>query len=152
MGQSSGLDYILIFSAAGAGFILLTLIISRIISPKKPNPEKNQVYESGEEPVGTYWPAISNGYFVIALLFILFEIEVILLFPLAVIYGKTLNHAELVILWAAISGFLLVLVAGLIYAWSNGHLDWMKPKPANTKINSPVPPERYDAFNKKIRG
>jgi NADH-quinone oxidoreductase subunit A len=152
MGQSSGLDYILIFLAAGVGFIILTLIISRLISPKNPNPEKNQVYESGEEPIGTYWPSISNGYFVIAILFILFEIEVILLFPLAVIYGKTISHYELVLLWSAISGFLAVLVVGLVYAWANGHLDWMKPRPTKTDIKGAVPQERYNAFNQRVNG
>ena len=152
MGLSAELEYILIFTAAGAGFIILTLLISRLLSPSKPNPEKNQVYESGEEPLGTYWSSISNGYFVIALLFILFEIEVILLFPLAVVFGKTISQSEKILLWSAICGFLLVLVVGLIYAWANGHLDWMKPKPTDSNFRGPVPAERYEAFNKKIKG
>lgn len=151
MGELSGLHSVLIFTGAGAVFILVTLVFSKLISPSRPNPEKNEVYESGEEPVGTYWPAISNGYFILALLFILFEIEVILLFPLAVVFGKSTDLAYSIVLWSAISGFLLILIVGLAYAWVKGHLDWMKPKPEKNSFSGAVPEERYKAFNNRFK-
>ena len=151
MGNLSGLGQVLLFTGAGIVFILATLLVSRLISPSKPNSEKNEVYESGEEPVGSYWPAISNGYFVLALLFILFEIEVILLFPLAVVFGKSTDPIQAGILWVAISGFLIILVAGLAYAWAKGHLDWMKPKPEKNTFSGVVPEERYKAFNSRFK-
>ncbi|MFZ9980669.1 MAG: NADH-quinone oxidoreductase subunit A [Cyclobacteriaceae bacterium] len=150
MASITGLQYILIFSGVGLGFILLTLLISRLISPGRPNPEKNSVYESGEETSGNSWPAISNGYFVIALLFLLFEIEIIFLIPLAIAFGKSSNPRSALILWGAISGFVIILVAGLAYAWINGHLDWMKPAPVNPESSGVVPKERYNEFNKKF--
>ena len=101
----SGLGQVLVFTGAGIVFILVTLLVSRLISPSKPNSEKNEVYESGEEPVGSYWPAISNGYFVLALLFILFEIEVILLFPLALVFGKSTDPIQAGILGWPLADF-----------------------------------------------
>lgn len=150
MDSISGIYYILIFSGIGLGFIIVTLVISRLLSPGKPNPEKNAVYESGEETSGQSWPAISNGYFIIALLFLLFEIEIIFLFPLAIAFGKASDTGTALVLWAAIAGFVAILIAGLAYAWIKGHLDWMKPKPIKPDSTGSVPMDRYTEFNKKF--
>jgi NADH-quinone oxidoreductase subunit A len=150
MNSISGLHYILIFSGAGLAFIVVTLLISRFISPVRPNPEKNSVYESGEETTGHSWPALSNGYFIIALLFLLFEIEIIFLIPLAIAFGKSADPRSALILWGAITGFITILVVGLAYAWINGHLDWMKPALRKPESSGSVPEERYKAFNKKF--
>jgi NADH-quinone oxidoreductase subunit A len=150
MDSISGIYYILIFSGIGLGFIVVTLLISRLISPGRPNPEKNSVYESGEETSGQSWPALSNGYFIIALLFLLFEIEIIFLIPLAIAFGKSADSHSAVILWGAITGFVIILVVGLAYAWINGHLDWMKPAPVKPESSGVVPEERYKEFNKKF--
>ena len=150
MDSISGLHFILIFSGAGLGFIIVTLLISRLISPGRPNPEKNSVYESGEETSGQSWPAISNGYFIIALLFLLFEIEIIFLIPLAIAFGKSADPHSALILWGAITGFVIILVVGLAYAWINGHLDWMKTAPVKPGSSGVVPEERYKEFNKKF--
>lgn len=150
MDSTSGIFYVLIFSGIGLGFIIVTLVVSRLLSPSRPNPEKNAVYESGEETSGASWPAISNGYFIIALLFLLFEIEIIFLFPLAVAFGKATDPGGALLIWTAIAGFVVILIAGLAYAWINGHLDWMKPKPVKPDMKGSVPPDRYTEFNKKF--
>lgn len=149
MTSNSGLNFVLIFAGSGLAFILVSLLISRWISPKHPNPEKNAIYESGEESVGNYWPRVSNGYFIIALLFILFEIEVVLLFPIAAVFGKSQDLYQATLFWIAILGFLIILIVGLAYAWANGHLDWMKPRPAKNSFKGNVPSQRYDDLNKK---
>jgi NADH-quinone oxidoreductase subunit A len=150
MDSVSGIYYILIFSGVGLGFIIVTLLVSRILSPSRPNAEKNSVYESGEETSGQSWPAISNGYFIIALLFLLFEIEIIFLFPLAVAFGKATDAGAALVLWTAIAGFVVILIAGLAYAWIKGYLDWMKPRPVKPDLTGTVPMDRYTEFNKKI--
>ena len=149
MTPNAGLNFVLIFAGSGLAFILVTLLASRWISPKNPNPEKNAIYESGEESVGNYWPRVSNGYFIIALLFVLFEIEVVFLFPIASVFGKSQDKAQAILLWSAILGFLIILIVGLAYAWVNGHLDWMKPKPDKSQFKGDVPIQRYEEFNKK---
>jgi len=149
MTSNTGLDFILIFAGSGLAFIVVTLLVSRWISPKNPNAEKNAIYESGEESIGNYWPRVSNGYFIIALLFVLFEIEVVLLFPIAAVFGKSKDIEQAILFWGAILGFLAILIVGLAYAWVNGHLDWMKPKPEKHHFKGQVPTQRYEEFNKK---
>lgn len=154
------------FLLVGAGFIISALLLSRLLSPKRPNPEKLAAYESGEVAKGPSWPGISSGYYVIALLFLLFEVEIILLFPLiirmtgtspaeqAVLVAQNANAAISPLTWIFIEivGFVLVLSVGLAYAWSNGHLDWLKPQTeaGESTHRSPVPRSRYEEFNKRM--
>lgn len=145
---SSPLIELLVFVAIGAGFIISALVLSRLIGPSKPNPEKIASYESGEPARGNSWPSISTGYYVLALLFLLFEVEIILLFPLVVRLDDPTTDATgwLVI---EIIGFVLILSIGLAYAWANGHLNWMKPTPPSGHYRSPVPREQYEEFNRR---
>lgn len=147
--MSGPIFHILTFLAVGTVFILLALLASRLISPKKPNPEKNAAYESGEQAVGNTWPSISSGYYVIAILFLLFEVEIVLLFPLAVVSGNNPGDPSAEIVLIELIGFVAVLAAGLAYAWGHGHLDWMSPKPPTDDLPSPVPPSQYEEFNKR---
>lgn len=144
-----GLIQVLLFTLLGVAFILVTLTFSRLLGPNRPNPEKNSSYESGEQAAGDPWPKISTGYYVVALLFLLFEVEIILLLPVASKFGSSetldgMRAAGLEILF-----FLLVLSIGLAYAWVNGHLDWMKPKIGGDESKSVVPPNLYQEFNQK---
>ena len=141
--------HILTFVAVGTLFIVLALLASRLISPKNPNPEKNASYESGEQAIGTSWPAISTGYYVIAILFLLFEVEIVLLFPLAADFGDNPGDPSAKVVLVELVGFVAVLAAGLAYAWGHGHLDWMSPKPPDNDLQSPVPPSEYEEFNKR---
>lgn len=140
---------ILSFVAAGAVFIIIALLISRLISPKRPNSEKNSAYESGEQAAGTAWPALSSGYYVIAILFLLFEVEIVLLFPLAAVFGIVPGDPAPALVIIELIGFVAVLAAGLAYAWGHGHLDWMSPKPPSNDVASPVPPSSYEEFNQR---
>ncbi|MFM7328149.1 MAG: NADH-quinone oxidoreductase subunit A [Bacteroidota bacterium] len=141
---------ILIFTLAGVGFIITTLLVSRLIGPKRPGPVKNSTYESGEAALGRSWPQTGSGYMVFALLFLLFEVEIVLLFPLAVVFGSTTDDGLRMFVWLEIIAFVFLLAVALAYAWANGHLDWMKPSAGRQQqYRSPVPPERYDEFNRK---
>ncbi|MBM3177660.1 MAG: NADH-quinone oxidoreductase subunit A [Bacteroidetes bacterium] len=144
-----GLIQVLLFTLLGIAFIVVTLTVSRLLGPNRPNPEKNSSYESGEQAGGDPWPKISTGYYVVALLFLLFELEIILLLPVAAKFGSTTDWSWVFTTGLEILFFLLVLSVGLAYAWVNGHLDWMKPKPASTENRSVVPPQLYEEFNKK---
>ena len=77
-------------------------------------------------------------------------VEIVILFPLAAMFGAAPAGSGRTLLWLSILAFVIVLSVALAYAWANGHLDWMKPasgKPLSFK--SPVPRERYDEFNRK---
>ena len=71
----SAFGEVLLFIIVGILFILITLLVSRLIRPDRPNPEKLSTYESGEEPVSTAWSQFNIRFYVIALIFLLFEVE-----------------------------------------------------------------------------
>lgn len=144
-----GLIQVLLFTLLGIAFIIVTLTVSRLLGPNRPNPEKNSSYESGEQAGGNPWPKISTGYYVVALLFLLFELEIILLLPVAAKFGSSTELNWVFSTGLEIIFFLLVLAVGLAYAWVNGHLDWMRPKTGGSETKSIVPPQLYQEFNQK---
>jgi NADH:ubiquinone oxidoreductase subunit 3 (subunit A) len=111
--------YIAVFLILAPAFPALALVIPRIIAPKKPNTLKSQTYECGIETVGESWVQFKVQYYIFALIFLIFDVEAVFLFPWAVAF-------DLLPLFAVLEGFLfiLILVAGLIYAWKKGALQW----------------------------
>lgn len=147
---------VLLFIIAGIIFILVTLFLSKIIRPHRPNVEKLSTYESGEEPLGSAWTQFNIRFYIIALIFLLFEVEIVFLFPWSTIFANEELIKQTNGLWGWFSliemvVFILVLALGLAYAWVNGHLDWIKPDPKPTEFISPVPREHYEAINKKYK-
>jgi NADH-quinone oxidoreductase subunit A len=143
---------ILLYLIGGLLFISITLFVSKLIRPNRPNDQKLATYESGEEPISTAWTQFNIRFYIIALIFLLFEIEIILLFPWATVFAKKelLNETGGRWGWFAVSEaliFILVLALGLAYAWVNGFLDWIKPSPQPTEFKSPVPKNLYTNMN-----
>jgi len=107
-------------------FFLVGLIIpvgaigfAWILGPKKPNPIKQTTYECGIETVGDSWVQFKAQYYIFALVFLVFDVETVFLFPWAVKLGA-------LGLFAVVEGiiFILILVAGLVYTWRKGMLEW----------------------------
>jgi NADH-quinone oxidoreductase subunit A len=114
---------ILIFFLAGAGLVFAALLTNRLIAPRKPGPEKETTYECGEEPVGTPWIRFNTRFYVIALIFLVFDVEVLFLFPWAV------NLKELgMFAWIDMAVFVAILAVGLAYVWGKGDLEWVRPR------------------------
>jgi NADH-quinone oxidoreductase subunit A len=82
------LAYILLFAAVGFAFILVNLLVGKLLRPVKPDAEKATIYECGEPTVGTSWVQFDLRYYVVALLFVIFDVEVAFFFPWGVVYGK----------------------------------------------------------------
>ena len=117
----SAFGEVLLFIVAGAIFIVVTLFVSKIIRPHRPNPEKLSTYESGEEPVGAAWSQFNIRFYIIALLFLLFEVEIVFLFPWATIFANEKLIKETDGLWGWFTFiemlvFILILALGLAYA------------------------------------
>jgi len=103
----------------GVVYVLGGFFVSRLIAPEYPGQVKNTAYECGELPLGPAWTRFNVGYYIFALLFLIFDVEVIFLFPWAVVLKE--------IGWRALAEgglFLLVLVFGLVFAWRKGYLVW----------------------------
>lgn len=151
----SGFGEILLFIIGGTIFVLTALVVSRFIRPNRPNPEKLATYESGEEPISAAWTQFNVRFYIIALIFLLFEVEIVFLFPWATIFSKKELVEQTDGRWgwfAMIEAviFILVLGLGLAYAWVNGFLDWIKPDPQPTEYKSPVPKALYDKINEQF--
>jgi NADH:ubiquinone oxidoreductase subunit 3 (subunit A) len=112
--------YVGLFVIVGALVPTAAIVLAWIISPKKPNPIKQSTYECGMETVGDNWVQFKAQYYVFALVFLVFDVETVFLFPWAVSLGK-------LPVFAVGEGilFILILLAGLIYAWRKGTLEWV---------------------------
>ncbi len=113
---------IIIFIGLAAVLIGLPLVLQYLLSPRNnKGGEKLISYECGELPEGSAWVKFNIRFYVIALIFLIFDVEIVFLFPWAVVYQ------ELGLL-AFIEAFLfvLILVVGFIYIWAKGDLDWVK--------------------------
>jgi len=140
-----------------AGFVLLGVVlgVGRLLRPDNPNPEKNTTYESGEDPVGNANVQFNVRFYVVALIFVLFEVELVFLFPWAVVFGREDLIAQTDGRWgwfalAEMAVFVGILSLGLAYAWAKCYLDWVRPKPIVIKMDSPVPAELYERVNEKF--
>lgn len=112
--------YVGLFLICGVSFVLFLFLLARLVAPHNPNPEKNRSYECGEVPVGSAWVQYNVRYYIFAFLFVIFDVEVVFLFPWAVVF-KSLGFfafIEIVI-------FIAILVFGLVYAWKKGVLKWV---------------------------
>ncbi|CUS93255.1 NADH-quinone oxidoreductase subunit A [Candidatus Kryptobacter tengchongensis] len=121
---------ILLFLIISVFFVAGALIVNRFIRPHRPNTEKSTIYECGEEPVGNPWIRFNIRFYTVALIFLIFEVEVVFLFPWAVIYKELGLFAfiEMVV-------FLLILILGYVYAWAKGDLEWDKPRPTYLEVS-----------------
>lgn len=147
---------VLLYIISGILFILVTLFVSRLIRPNRPNAEKLSTYESGEDPVSTAWSQFNVRFYVVALIFLLFEVEIVFLFPWSTIFADPLLIEQTAGAWGWFAMFemlifIIVLALGLAYAWVNGYLDWVKPNPTPTKFESNVPKKLYADINEKYK-
>jgi NADH:ubiquinone oxidoreductase subunit 3 (subunit A) len=112
--------FIGIFLVLAPVFPGLAILITKFIAPRKPDPLKNQVYECGIETVGDTWVQFKVQYYIYTLVFLIFSVEIVFLFPWAVAF-------DLLPLFAVVEGilFVIILVAGLLYAWQRGALEWV---------------------------
>jgi len=82
------LVFILVFVAGGAIALATNLFLGKLIRPNRPSPEKGEVYECGEKPIGSAWVQFDLRFYVVALLFVIFDVEVAFFFPWAVVFGS----------------------------------------------------------------
>ncbi len=146
----SSLGYVGAFLIAGIFFLAFVLFIAKLIRPNRPSEEKLTTYESGEAPVGNANVRFNPRFYLYALIFVLFEIELILLFPWAVVFGdQELNQVSKNWKSYALTEMLIfigILGLGLAFAWVKGYLNWEKPQSKEEEFKSPVPEDQYKRF------
>ena len=110
-----------IFILVGAALVAIPILLSRLIAPRKPNSIKSETYECGMETIGETWVQFKAQYYIYALVFAIFDIETVFLFPWAVAYKGFATIFPLVEMIL----FILILAGGLLYAWRKGALEWV---------------------------
>jgi len=115
------MNFILLLTALLTALLLVlaALGIAKLISPRSYNPQKGEAYECGIPTRGKSWMQFKVGYYLFAILFLIFDVETVFLFPWAVVVRDLGIDAVLSVLF-----FFLVLVGGLAYAWKKGALEW----------------------------
>jgi NADH-quinone oxidoreductase subunit A len=114
----SYLPVIVLFSFAGAVVLALLCVAGRL-GPKSSNPVKDEPFESGNPPRGAAWVRFSVKFYLVAMLFLIFDVEVVFLYPWAILFRR-LGVFGLV----EMGVFLFILVIGFVYAWKRGALEW----------------------------
>lgn len=114
---------IFVFILTAALFVVVAIYVARLLRPKRPTFEKLTTYECGENPEGSPWVKFNIRFYVVALIFLIFDVEVVLLIPWALVY-KELGIVGYLI--GAI--FLILLGVGMAYEWKKGDLEWARPK------------------------
>ena len=119
------IDYLPILLLAGFAviFAAINLGLTHLLGPKRPNRVKLSVYESGVQPIGDARQRFTIRFDLIAMLFIIFDIEVVFLYPWAVVFKKFSETSGLFILFEMLV-FIGILLLGYIYAWKKGGLTW----------------------------
>lgn len=132
--------YILLFVAVGSIFLLAGLVTGRLLRPVQPSDEKGTIYECGEPTIGSSWIQFDIRFYVVALLFVVFDVELAFFFPWAIIFGEANNTADLAtdpavrdafgqLAWLAFADILVffgVLLVGFAYLWKRGDLEWVR--------------------------
>ena len=125
----------LIFLAVGAVFLAVNLIVGKLVRPNTPSKEKSGIYECGELPVGSSWIQFDLRFYVVALLFVIFDVEIAFFFPWAVVFGNAIQQrdagnavagafAEFAFLELLV--FFAILLVGFAYLWKRGDLEWVR--------------------------
>ena len=115
-----GYLYAGILLAAGFGFVIVAMTLSNILAPHSRTKEKLQTYESGETPVGSAWVQYPLGFYIFALLFVAFDVDIVFIISWAVIFKNLLLFGFFEILI-----FIIILALGLAYAWRKGVIRWI---------------------------
>ena len=114
---------IAIFLGLGFGFVLVNLLVGRLVRPNMPNEEKRAIYECGEPTIGSSWVQFDLRFYIVALFYLVFDVEVALIYPWAVLYRQLPDMLPALIVGAP---FLLVIVIGYVYEWYAGSLEWVR--------------------------
>jgi NADH-quinone oxidoreductase subunit A len=139
---------IALFAAFGAAFVLINLCVGYVVRPNVPHPEKLAVYECGEPAIGSSWVQFDLRFYIVALVFLVFDVEVALFYPWAVAWGSAAELAQqygMDLFSLRLVGlidmlfFFGVLLVGFAYLWRFGYLDWVRSA-ATTSIKADYRP------------
>ena len=118
---------VLVLAATAIAFVFLSLVAGRFLRPHLPNADKASIYECGERPIGTAWMNFNPRFYLIALVFVIFEVDIALTFPVVAVFREWVarSPAAGLIALGELLTFTLILVVGLVWVWVHGDLAWV---------------------------
>jgi len=118
--------HVLIFLVIGAGFIFAALVFGWLIRPNNPTPVKSSTYECGELPVGRAWFNFNPRFYIIGLIFLIFDVEIAFMFPVAVVFRDWIGAGQALVVLVELLLFIAILLVAFVYVWAKGDLDWIR--------------------------
>ena len=120
---------VLVFLGLGAGLVALMTGLSFLLRPHNPEPGKLATYECGEPPTGSAWINFNIRFYLVALIFVIFDVEVAFIYPVAVVFRDWVLKGRGLFALAEIVVFIGILFVGLVYVWAKRDLEWLKKVP-----------------------
>jgi len=117
---------VLVFAAVAVIFVFGMLAVGALVRPRFPSREKSQIYECGEKPIGTAWFNFNPRFYIVALVFVIFEVEIALMLPVVLVYKRWVEKGSGGVAFFEILAFVVILAVGLAWVWAKGDLDWIK--------------------------
>ncbi|MBL7665428.1 MAG: NADH-quinone oxidoreductase subunit A [Bacteriovoracaceae bacterium] len=116
---------VLIMGIIAVAIFVGALLVGELLSTRHPNKQKNTAYECGEEPTGTAWSQFNIRFYVVGLIFIIFDVESVLMFPIAAIFKQMNEMGNGGYILIVFLSFISVLLEGIAYCWKKGDLNWV---------------------------
>lgn len=114
------------FFLVGIGFILGSMIAGKFIRPNNLYAEKLETYECGEAPVGPAWFNFNPRFYIVALIYIIFDVEIAFIYPVATVFKRWVDQGSGLFALIEIFLFIAILMLGLVYVWAKGDLEWIR--------------------------
>ena len=118
---------ILAFALVSIFFVFVFLLgLGWLVRPKAPTKQKSEIYECGEKPIGSAWFNFNPRFYIVALVFVIFEVEIALMLPVVLVFKSYVKNGGGAVAFFEILAFVLILAVGLAWVWAKGDLDWIK--------------------------
>ena len=128
---------VLVFTVVAVGFVVMNLLLARLLRPKSGHdPGKLAIYECGEPTIGQAWIRFDIRFYTVALMFVVFDVEVALLFPWGTVFRDLVEHGHGGLAFLEAGAFIVILMVGLAYVWARGDIEWTS---ASKKPGTDVP-------------
>ncbi len=123
-----GFGAVLAFVVVAIGFAAIALTIGKMVRPNHPEAAKSMIYECGEIPIGHAWMNFNPRFYLIALVFVIFEVDIALTFPVVAVYKEWIAFSPSAgfVAFVELLLFTAILVVGLAWVWVHGDLEWVK--------------------------
>src|SRR5436305_14279636 len=114
------------FFLVAVGFIVGSLVFGRLLRPNNLYAEKLETYECGEAPIGQAWFNFNPRFYIIALIYIVFDVEIAFIYPIATVFKRWVAAGQGMVAFVEVITFVAILLLGLVYVWVEGDLEWIR--------------------------